>query len=144
MKRFIALSVLIAGLSCCEGMHNDGERHEMELDKSDLYFMSSGGEQTVSILNHERWKIAGGYEAAGYVDGNLHYRNYVCPESSDGESADTYDILDGGWYHVRVPDKGNSNEAIITVDPNFPACPRQATIQMQAGDAFTDIIIYQP
>ena len=25
-------------------------------------------------------------------------------------------ILDGGWFHVLVPDKGKSNTIIITVD----------------------------
>ena len=29
----------------------------------------------------------------------------------------TYDILEGSWYHVMVPDKGKSNTIIITVDP---------------------------
>lgn len=56
----------------------------------------------------------------------------------------TYDVLDGGWYHVSVPDKGKSNTIIITVDPlSGDGNPREAIIGMQAGDAFTKISIAQ-
>ena len=58
--------------------------------------------------------------------------------------ANTYDILDGGWYRVVVPQKGESKKAVITVDQNLITYPRQATVQMQSGDAFTHIFIYQP
>ena len=52
--------------------------------------------------------------------------------------------LDGGWYHVIVPDKGKSNTVIITVDPlSGDGNPREAIIEMQAGDAFTKISIAQ-
>lgn len=30
-----------------------------------------------------------------------------------------YDVLDGGWYHILVPDKGKSNTAIMTVAPKM-------------------------
>lgn len=69
--------------------------------------------------------------------------NYVMAGSTDGQEAYTYDILDGGWYHASVPEKGRSNKLIITVDQNFTAKPRQATIEMEAGDAFTSVKIYQ-
>lgn len=113
----------------------------MELDKSELQFNSEGGEQTVTVLNYQRWWISGGYEDSEYVDGKMLYRNYVYPESTDGGA---YDILDGGWYQVTVPDKGRSNEAVIRVEQNTVASPRKATIKMQAGNAFTSIMIYQP
>ena len=54
------------------------------------------------------------------------------------------DLLDGGWYHILVPDKGKSNTVIITVDPHDDTKPRQATIEMQAGNAFTTFTISQP
>ena len=73
----------------------------------------------------------------------MDYLNYVCAESTDGQDAYTYDILDGSWYHASVPDKGRSNKIIITVDRNDTAKPRQATIEMEAGDAFTRVKIYQ-
>ena len=51
--------------------------------------------------------------------------------------------MDGGWYHILVPDKGKSNTVIITVDPHDDTKPRQATIEMQAGNAFTKFTISQ-
>lgn len=51
--------------------------------------------------------------------------------------------FDGGWYHILVPDKGKSNTVIITVDPHDDTKPRQATIEMQAGNAFTKFTISQ-
>jgi hypothetical protein len=64
--------------------------------------------------------------------------------SSGGDETCTYDVLDGGWYHVTVPDKGKSNTIIITVDPlSGDGNQREAIIEMQAGDAFTKISIAQ-
>lgn len=144
MKHFIPIITILIFISSCQYLSKDGEWKKIELDKSELHFNSSGGEQTVTVLNYDRWWISGGYETTEYKDGNLTYRNYVYPQSSDGESANTYDILDGGWYRVVVPQKGESKKAVITVDQNLITYPRQATVQMQSGDAFTHIIIYQP
>ena len=70
--------------------------------------------------------------------------SYIHADSSDGEEACTYDILDGGWYHVMVPDKGKSNTIIITVDPiDHGGRPREAIITMTVGDAFSNISIAQ-
>jgi hypothetical protein len=77
------------------------------------------------------------------MNGQLEYVNYLYAGSTDGEDACTYDILDGGWYHASVPNKGRSNQLIITIDPNYTAKPRQAYIAMEAGDAFTTVKIYQ-
>ena len=44
---------------------------------------------------------------------------------------------------IYIPDKGKSNTVIITVDPHDDTNPRQATIQMQAGNAFTKFTISQ-
>ena len=71
------------------------------------------------------------------------FRDHVHAGSSEGDEANTYDVLDGGWYHVSVPDNGKSNTIIITVDPHYDAKPRQARIDLQAGNAFTSITIYQ-
>lgn len=147
MKRAVFLFGIIAlfvGLSSCESLYEDGEWQKMELDKSGLYFNSFGGEEVVRVLNYESWRIAGGYEATEYIDGNLIYKNYVYPQSTDGESGNTYDLLDGGWYRVTVPHKGECRKAVITVDQNLLTYPRQATVQMQSGNSFTNIIIYQP
>ena len=94
--------------------------------------------------NYTRWWINGGYDFAELVDSQWEYRGYVHATSSDGEQACTYDILEGSWYHVMVPDKGKSNTIIITVDPlSGDGNPREAIIEMQAGDAFTKISIAQ-
>ena len=44
---------------------------------------------------------------------------FVCCKAAAAymKEACTYDILEGSWYHVMVPDKGKSNTIIITVDP---------------------------
>ena len=70
-------------------------------------------------------------------------QNYIYPTSTDGEETYTYDILDGGWYRVTVPDKGRSNTVVISVDPNDTAKPRTAIIDMTAGDVFTQISVSQ-
>ena len=52
-------------------------------------------------------------------------------------------FLMGGWYHVTVPKNGKGNTVIITVDPHDDTKPRQAIIEMQAGNAFAKISISQ-
>ena len=44
---------------------------------------------------------------------------FVCCKAAAANMKEeyTYDILEGSWYHVMVPDKGKSNTIIITVDP---------------------------
>lgn len=54
-----------------------------------------------------------------------------------------YDVLDGGWYHILVPDQGKSNSAIMTVAPNDGTKPRQAIIEMTVSEAFTTFSIAQ-
>lgn len=125
MKRFLYAIAFVATLflsSSCEEVILDGAWDPIELDKNHVNFPKEGGQNTVSALNYNHWWISGGYE-----------------------SADTYsyDVLDGGWYHVLVPDKGKSNTVIITVDPNDDVNPRDAIIQMQAGNAFTSFSISQ-
>ena len=108
----------------------------MKLDKQELTFSSEGGEQVVTVTNYSGWWISGAYN-------DNKRQNYIYPTSTDGEEAYTYDILDGGWYHVVVPDKGRSNTVAITVDPNDTAKPRTAVIDMTAGDVFTQISVAQ-
>lgn len=55
----------------------------------------------------------------------------------------TYDLLDGGWYHVVVPNNGQSNIIVITVDKNETGQVRQATIVMTGGNVGTKIQISQ-
>lgn len=148
MKRFVYAIALVATMffaSSCEEtiFEKDGDWDPIELDKTHVNFPPEGGQNTVSALNYTRWWISGGYDVAELVDNQWEYRGYVHSTSSDGEEACTYDILEGGWYHVMVPDKGKSNAIIITVDSHDGAEPRKAVVEMQAGDAFTRISICQ-
>lgn len=148
MKRFVYAIALVATMffaSSCEEtiFQKDGDWDPIELDKTHVNFPPEGGQNTVSALNYSRWWINGGYEVTCIADQNIN-SEYIHASSSDGYETHTYDILDGGWYHVTVPDKGKSNTIIITVDPlSGDGNPREAIIGMQAGDAFTKISIAQ-
>ena len=140
MKRFvyaIALGATMFFASSCEEtiFQKDGDWDPIELDKTHVNFPPEGGQNTVSALNYSRWWINGGYESAVQVNGKWEYTNYVHASSSEGEETNTYDVLDGGWYHVTLPDNGKSNNVILTVDPHDDTKPRQAVIVMQAGNA---------
>lgn len=140
MKRFVYAIALVATMSfasSCEEIifQKDGDWDPIELDKTHVNFPPEGGQNTVSALNYSRWWICGGYESSPL--------EYTHATSSDGEEVHTSDLLDGGWYHILVPDKGKSNTVIITVDPHDDTKPRQATIEMQAGNAFTKFTISQ-
>ena len=138
MKRFfqiILFAVAIMTIWSCEETQSDGAWDPIELDKNHVDFPQEGGQNTVSALNYTTWWINGGYETSP--------QEYVHATSSEGEEACTYDVLDGGWYHILVPDKGKSNTVIITVDPHDDTKPRHATIEMQAGNAFTKFSISQ-
>lgn len=117
MKRTIyaiIFSAAIFSFSSCEEIVLDGAWDPIELDKSHVNFPPEGGQNTVSVLNYTRWWISS-----------------------------AYDLLDGGWYRVTVPDQGRSRTIIITVDPLGDAKPRQAVIEMTVGDAFTKVSIAQ-
>ena len=107
-----------------------GDWPPIELDKAEVTFPSEGGVDTITSLNYESWWINYGFEDAQSV---------VYPSCSGNDV-----FLEGGWYHAIVPEKGRSNQLVITVDQNITAKPRQATIVMEAGDAFTTVKIYQP
>ena len=131
----VAIMATMLFASSCEETIMEGAWDPIELDKSHVNFPQEGGQNTVSALNYTRWWINGGYETSP--------QQYVHATSSEGEEAYTYDVLDGGWYHILVPDKGKSNTVIITVDPHDDTKPRHATIEMQAGNAFTKFTISQ-
>ena len=118
MKRILTIIAAIACLCSCKENIFDGAWDPMELDKTHVNFPSEGGQNTVSVLNYTRWWIIGGEEVFRIDDHKIN-SDYIHADSSDGEEACTYDILDGGWYHVMVPDKGKSNTIIITVDPDL-------------------------
>ena len=131
MKRLILclMVIVFAGvMTSCEDL--EGEQTPIKLDNSELTFTSVGGEQAVTAVNYNSWWINGSYEDKKYLNGVSEYVNYVYPTSTDGEDACTYDLLDGGWYYVVVPDKGNSNQVVITVSENKTSNPRSATITM--------------
>ena len=131
----VAIMATMLFASSCEETIMDGAWDPIELDKSHVNFPQEGGQNTVSALNYTRWWISGGYGSSPM--------EYIHATSSDGEELHTSDVLDGGWYHILVPDKGKSNTVIITVDPHDDTQPRHATIDMQAGDAFTKFTISQ-
>lgn len=139
MKRILIIIAAIASLWSCEETIYDGAWVPMELDKTHVNFPPEGGQNTASVLNYTRWWISGIRIADQKIDSD-----YIHASSSDGEEAYTFDILDGGWYHVLVPDKGKSNTIIITVDPiGDGGRPREAIINMTVGDAFANISIAQ-
>lgn len=144
MKRFILclmVIVFVGVMTSCEDL--EGEQTPIKLDNSELTFTSVGGEQAVTAVNYNSWWISGAYESKQSVNGVSKYVNYIYPTSTDGEEAYTYDILDGSWYYVVVPEKGESNKAIITVCNNDTSRPRSATITMQNRNAFANINIQQ-
>ena len=141
MKKSIALLLSVATIFLCACEEIEGKQTPIKLDKSELTFPSVGGEQTVTTVNYNSWWISGGYE--DFDQAKNEYTNYVYPTSTDGEDVCTYDLLDGGWYYVVVPDKGNSNQVVITVSENTTSKPRSATIIMQNRNAFTNISIQQ-
>ena len=141
-NRCVVLAFLstILMTSCAE---LDGIWDPIKVDKSKLEFATNGGEQLVSMQNYGTWWISGGYEDLRKIDGKAEYKNYVYPTSTDGKDACTYDLLDGGWYSVTIPDKGRSNTAIVVTKENNTGQPRKATIIMTVGDAFCHIEIMQ-
>ena len=141
MKKSLALLLSVATIFLCACEEIEGKQTPIKLDKSELTFPSAGGEQTVTAVNYNSWWISGGYE--DFDQAKNEYTNYVYPTSTDGEDVCTYDLLDGGWYYVVVPDKGNSNQVVIAVSENTTSKPRSATIIMQNRNAFTNISIQQ-
>ena len=139
-KLFTFLTLVVAVvLTSCEDI--DGKQTPIKLDKSELTFTSVGGEQMVTAVNYKSWWISGGYEDFDQIENES--TTYVYSTSTDGEEACTYDLLDGGWYYVVVPDKGHSNQVVITVSENKTSNSRSAAIIMQNRNAFTNIRIQQ-
>ena len=141
MKKSIVLLLSVATIFLCACEEIEGKQTTIKLDKSELTFSSVGGEQTVTAINYNSWWIGGGYE--DFDQAKNEYTYYVYPTSTDGEDACTYDLLDGGWYYVVVPDKGESNQVMISVSENNTSNPRYATITMRNRNAFTNISIQQ-
>ena len=52
--------VIAVVMTSCE--EYDGRWKPIEVDKSQLSFTPEGGEQTITVLNYNRWWISGGYE----------------------------------------------------------------------------------
>ena len=143
MKRIIFVLVsVVAIFTSCQEIVLDGAWDPIEVDKKHVNFPSEGGQNTVSTLNYSRWWISGAHGDKIQVDGHWGYADYVHPTSSV-EGYVTNDTLDGGWFHVLVPDQGKSNTVIITVEPNEGSEPRTAIIDMTVGDSFTSISISQ-
>ena len=120
---------------------NVGDWQPIEVDKSSVPVSYEGGEVSFIVKNYNHWWICDGYEWAKKVGDDIEYTNLVYASSSSDEV--TYDILDGGWYHAYVPDKGKSDKLIVKVDPNDTDKTRYAFIDMTVGDAFTTVRIIQ-
>ena len=136
MKRLIVFALLATCLafSACEETQKEGGWDPIKVDKPTLEFTAEGGTQTVTATNYSGWWINGGYEKDPKVD-------YVHSTSSGGKETYTFDVLDGEWYHAKVPLR--SNEMIVTVDANTSGKQRTVHIEMEAGDAFTTVIVTQ-
>ena len=134
MKRLSYIIMLItavsAFISCEHVLCVDGAWDPMDLDKTHINFPSEGRQNTVSVMNYSLWWIVG-----GYTDKFIH------ATSSEGENG-PHDTLDGGWYHLTVPDKCRSNTVIVTVEPNDGEA-RHTIIQMESGNAFATFSISQ-
>ena len=142
MGLLVALAVL--ALVSCERNNPDGDESTLKIkvDKSQISFPAEGGEQTVTMTNYSLWAINGGYEDMVFEDGKWTYVNYVSPKSSSGEATYSSNVLDGGWYHATIPDKGRAPKLSVTVDKNEGKA-RWATVVMTVGELSTDIKIYQ-
>lgn len=137
MKRLLQTIIIAASivtLLSCEEVIKDGAWDPIELNMNHVYFTSEGGRNVINALNYTSWWIVGGYTGPNYSD-------FIHATSSEGENG-VQDTLDGGWYHLTVPDKCRSNAVIVTVEPNVGEA-RHTVIQMQAGDAFTTFSISQ-
>ena len=140
MKKIFTLLALVVAVVVTSCEEYDGRWKPIEVDKSQLSFTPEGGEQTITVLNYNRWWISGGYE--DYDKAKNEYTNYVYPTSTDGEEICTYDLLDGGWYYVSVPLNGR-NTAVVKVLGNTTGTARQANIIMTVGNIFVIISISQ-
>ena len=138
-----ALAVAVLLSASCERDVLLGGWDPIEVDKPEVHFASGGGEETVKALNYGGWWLNFGYEGIMNECGFSLYINEVGATSTGGQEACTYDLLDGGWYHAAVPNKGRSNELVITVDQNTTSTSRHAFIKVQAGDAFGSVSITQ-
>lgn len=146
MRKTVFVILLTLSLNACvvERFSPDGQWDPIQLNKKEVTFATQGGVDTVVALNYESWWINGGYEGTKQVQGELVYINRVEPESTGSNRFVVLnDTLEGGWYHAVVPEKSRSNRLIIKVDPNTTGRSRKATIEMEAGDAFTSVKIVQ-
>lgn len=117
-------------------LEDGGDWPAIILDYSQIDVEVCGGEFTITVLNYPTWWIIVGYDE--------HDPSAVIyPTSSDGDTAYTFDLLDGGWYHAKVPQKGQSNQLVISVDENHSGQSRSAIIEMEAGDVFSSVAIHQ-
>jgi hypothetical protein len=120
----------------------EGRWAPIELDKAEVHFPAEGGEETVTALNYPGWWILSGFDSAEIGNGWANYYGFVYATSSAGEGC-PHDLLEAAWYRAFVPDLCESNQLIITVTPNDTGAPREATIEMESEDAFTQVKIFQ-
>ena len=116
-----------------------GDWLPIQLDKAELRFTAEGGTDTIISLNYPFWWICDGFDDAWNVDGKIEYKNFVFADKVGGPY---YSSLDSGWY-VAVISYECKNELVVTVKKNTTGEPRQATLEMEAGDAFTRVKIFQ-
>lgn len=149
MKRIIIALISLSFVLACDSPAKEETKEDidpivvpepggwdsMKLDKSNkLVFANEGGEYTISVTNYTSWWISGGYNIKRDEDGTVT-QDFISPASPNS--------LDADWFHAIVPDKGNSNEVIVTVDANSSGQIREAIIEMTAGDIFCSLLISQ-
>lgn len=143
LKHILAVLVILALVSCGRNNPDGGDSAlKIKVDKSQVSFTAEGGEQTVTMTNYPLWSINGGYEDMVFENGKWTYVNYVSPKSSSGEATYSANVLDGGWYHATIPDRGRAPQLTIAVDKNEGKA-RWATVVMTVDDLSIDIKIYQ-
>ncbi|MBO4605832.1 MAG: BACON domain-containing protein [Bacteroidales bacterium] len=141
MKRILFLIMFLCAVGACSqpGVDNhelEGNWESMKLDKPKLEFTSEGGVDTVTVKNYTSWWISVGYNlkrdenGIGTQDGKYYHPT-------------RFDFLDAEWFQALVPDNGKSNQVIVTVGANTLGKPREAVLEMTAGDIFGTILIYQ-
>ena len=74
------------------------------------------------------------------MDGKIEYKNFVSANNNTGGQYFSY--MDCGWYVAFITNE-LKNQLFITVKNNTTGEPRKATIEMEAGDAFTIVKIFQ-
>ncbi len=155
IKAYLHLLFLSLFFVACSGdrattMQGGGEEapvpgiwHAMEISKTEVRFSQSGGSDTITVKNYEKWWINSG------CNGECAAGQYISTGTAETGETD-FNHIDGGWWSAEVL-KNSPNKVVITTkaaeECTSESCvkevPRKASIGMTAGDVFAQIKIYQ-